>query len=206
MTQMKPVEALERIAYLLERGGEPTYRVKAFRGAAAAIKELSDDELLRRTEANRLRELPGVGPKTEQVIREALAGEIPGYLRKLEEAAGEGDLGRGNDIRAALKGDCHTHSDWSDGGSPIEEMAETAPSPSSTPRPCSRRAPATTPPSRSTAVPNASTRRAGSSASPSTRDARPPSTPMPTPPASWSGRSTAAPGPQTATCPCSRSS
>ena len=123
---MKPVEALERIAYLLERGGEPTYRVKAFRGAAAAIKELSDDELLQRTEANRLRELPGVGPKTEQVIREALAGEIPGYLRKLEEAAGEGDLGRGNDIRAALKGDCHTHSDWSDGGSPIEEMAETA--------------------------------------------------------------------------------
>jgi putative hydrolase len=123
---MKPVEALERIAYLLERGGEPTYRVKAFRGAAAAIKELSDDELRQRAEANRLRELPGVGPKTEQVIREALAGEVPGYLRKLEEAAGEGDLGRGNDIRAALKGDCHTHSDWSDGGSPIDDMARTA--------------------------------------------------------------------------------
>ena len=26
-------------------------------------------------------------------------------------------------LRAALKGDLHTHSDWSDGGSPIEEMA-----------------------------------------------------------------------------------
>jgi putative hydrolase len=25
-----------------------------------------------------------------------------------------------------LRGDCHTHSDWSDGGSPIEEMAATA--------------------------------------------------------------------------------
>ena len=123
---MRPVEALERIAYLLERGREPTYRVKAFRGAAAAIEELSDDEIRQRAEANRLRELPGVGPKTEQVIREALAGEVPGYLRKLEEAAGEGDLGRGDAIRTALKGDCHTHSDWSDGGSPIEVMAKTA--------------------------------------------------------------------------------
>src|SRR5205085_413989 len=27
---------------------------------------------------------------------------------------------------AALKGDCHTHSHWSDGGAPIEEMAKTA--------------------------------------------------------------------------------
>ena len=26
----------------------------------------------------------------------------------------------------ALHGDCHTHSDWSDGGSPIREMAEAA--------------------------------------------------------------------------------
>ena len=26
-------------------------------------------------------------------------------------------------LRAALRGDCHVHSDWSDGGSPIEEMA-----------------------------------------------------------------------------------
>jgi putative hydrolase len=32
----------------------------------------------------------------------------------------------GADLLAALKGDCHTHSDWSDGGSPIREMAESA--------------------------------------------------------------------------------
>ncbi len=29
-------------------------------------------------------------------------------------------------MRAALRGDCHTHSDWSDGGSPPGEMAEAA--------------------------------------------------------------------------------
>jgi len=30
------------------------------------------------------------------------------------------------DLRALLKGDCHTHSDWSDGGSPIDVMARAA--------------------------------------------------------------------------------
>jgi putative hydrolase len=34
--------------------------------------------------------------------------------------------GRSAEIRALLRGDCHTHSDWSDGGSPIDEMARAA--------------------------------------------------------------------------------
>jgi putative hydrolase len=59
------------------------------------------------------------------VIREALAGEDPGYLRHLEEEArgSETRSVAADELLSALRGDCHTHSDWSDGGSPIEEMA-----------------------------------------------------------------------------------
>jgi len=79
-----------------------------------------------RAEAGTLDALPGIGKTTAQVVREALAGEVPGYLRKLEKAAEESSTGAGDVLRAALRGDCHTHSDWSDGGSPIEVMARTA--------------------------------------------------------------------------------
>ena len=135
MTESRdPVADLRRIAFLLERAREATYRVRAFRAAAAAIADR--DDIAQRAHAGTLTALPGVGEVTARCVTESLAGEEPGYLRRLEDTAGtavapqgsspEGSSPSGAALRDALRGDCHTHSDWSDGGSPIEEMAATA--------------------------------------------------------------------------------
>ncbi|QYJ05725.1 PHP domain-containing protein [Nocardioides panacisoli] len=123
-----PVAALRRLAFLLERGRADTYRVKAFRGAAAAILPRDPGEVAAAAEDGTLTDIAGVGASSAKVIADAVAGRVPERLAAAEEEYG-GPLtrdGAGEDLRARLRGDLHSHSDWSDGGSPIEEMAMTA--------------------------------------------------------------------------------
>jgi putative hydrolase len=121
-----PVADLRRIAFLLERSLASSYRVKAFRGAAAALLKSTPEEIRKAAAEGELRELKGIGDRTAAVIEESLSGQEPAYLTTLEQEALVPLATGGDQLRAALRGDCHSHSDWSDGGSPPAEMAWTA--------------------------------------------------------------------------------
>ncbi len=124
---MDPAEALARIAYLLDRAHAPTYRARAYHRAAAVVATLAPDEVAQRARSGRLTELEHLGPKTAAIVAQAVAGDVPPYLVELEETtvvAPATTAGAG--LRAALRGDCHTHSTWSDGGAPVATMARAA--------------------------------------------------------------------------------
>jgi len=121
-----PVAALRRIAFLMERGREESRRIEAFRAAAAVILPLPDGEVAARIEAGTLTELPGIGASTGGVIADAVRGVVPERLARLEAQHAGPLAAGGRELRARLRGDLHSHSDWSDGGSPLEEMAFTA--------------------------------------------------------------------------------
>jgi putative hydrolase len=122
---VEPTAALNRIVYLLDRDLAPAPKVKAFVRAAEIVEQLGPDRLAEMHRLGKLKELPGIGDSTGTAIAEALDGQVPAYLQNLEDTTTI-PIGEGAAIRAALKGDCHSHSHWSDGGAPIEAMARAA--------------------------------------------------------------------------------
>jgi putative hydrolase len=122
---MPPAEALDRVVYLLDRVLAEGRRVAAYGKAAALVRELGDEEIARRHAEGTLTDLPGIGPSTGKVIALALDGGIEEHLAELEAETALPE-GEGTHLRAALRGDCHSHSTWSDGGASIEAMARTA--------------------------------------------------------------------------------
>jgi len=117
---MDAADALLEIAALLERERSSRYRAKAFRQAAAVVASLSADVL---DDPSKLRAQKGIGASTFEVIRQAQRGDVPTYLVELR---GEVEPEQQSELRALLRGDLHSHTEWSDGATSIDEMVRAA--------------------------------------------------------------------------------
>lgn len=123
---MDAADALNEIAFWLERSAAPTFKVQAFRKAAGVISAMTPDEVAERARDGRLKRTKGIGDTTFNVIRQAVDGDVPDYLEKLRQGGAEPLAAGGDGLRPLLRGDLHSHSDWSDGGSPPELMTGAA--------------------------------------------------------------------------------
>ena len=123
--KVTPVEALERVVHCLDRANESGFKTKAFVRALDVARVTPPAELAARATNNTLTELEGIGDSSAKVISEALRGETS-YLDTLERKTRIKISAAGESYRAALRGDCHMHSRWSDGGATIEAMARAA--------------------------------------------------------------------------------
>lgn len=123
MAPRDPAAVLRQIAFYKDRAREDPRRAIAYRRAAEVIEGLTPQQRQAHGRANSWQSLPGVGPKTAAVIAQSWSGREPEALIALRSAAH--DLG-GGQIRTALRGDLHLHSNWSDGSASIEEMLATA--------------------------------------------------------------------------------
>jgi putative hydrolase len=127
---MSPDEAaayLAEIAYLLRHKGD-THRARAFtRVATSMLRDRPDLDALRA--AGRLESLEGVGAGIARTLAELVDTGSSSYLDRLrQETAQPEGLASGPYqlsplVEMGYRGDLHAHTDWSDGGASIMEMA-----------------------------------------------------------------------------------
>jgi putative hydrolase len=124
---LSPDEAaayLAEIAYHL-RGKEDQHRARAFsKVAASLLHDRPDLDALNR--AGKLESLPGVGAGIAKVLRELVNENRSAYLDRLREESGEPAAVAAQLtplVEQGYQGDLHSHTDWSDGGATVLEMA-----------------------------------------------------------------------------------
>ena len=123
---MDPVAALNEIAFWLERELAVSFKVQAFRRSAAALDGFTTDEIADKARSGELKRIKGIGGRSFEVVRQAVDDAVPDYLADLRERNSAPLAEGGAELRSQLRGDLHSHSNWSDGTTPIPAMAETA--------------------------------------------------------------------------------
>jgi putative hydrolase len=127
VTPEKAAAALAEIGYLLRRK-EDFHRARAFSRVAATLLETQPDlERLRRTGG--LERIEGVGAGIAKVLGELVDSDSSAYLERLRAESGESiDVAPtpASVSREGYRGDLHCHTDWSDGGATVLEMAAAA--------------------------------------------------------------------------------
>ncbi len=122
----RALAAIDRAVALLDRALAEPYRVSAFTKARPKIASMGADELVRRVSQGTLTELAGIGNAIAGLVEDAVLDRPSAYLAKLEAESVVRMTPAGEQVRGALKGDLHCHTDWSDGGAGIAEMAAAA--------------------------------------------------------------------------------
>ena len=123
---MDAVDALNEIAFWLERELAPTFKVQAFRNAAAVVGPLDRTELAERVRDGRLKRMKGIGGRTFEVISQAVDGEVPEYLERLRNSGARPLAEGGGELLGSCGGTCTATATGPTAGRPIELMADAA--------------------------------------------------------------------------------
>ena len=123
---VSPIEALEQAIHYLDRSFENGFKTKAFVRALDVVQSLPVGEVETRAARGTLGELDGIGTSTAKLITEVVETGTSAYLVKLDGETQIAISPEAKVYRDALKGDCHLHSRWSDGGASVEAMARAA--------------------------------------------------------------------------------
>ncbi len=121
-----PSAALREIAFWLDRARADARKAQAFRRSADIVDAMSSDERAHREAHQAWSDVPGLGPTSVGVIVAAAQGRVPDYLARVRNEGTSPLTQGGRTLLPLLKGDCHTHTEESDGSAPLEEMAATA--------------------------------------------------------------------------------
>ena len=122
----RAVRAIDRAVALLDRGLAEPYRIGAFVKAKPRVTILTDIDLHARVRDRTLTELAGIGASIAALIEDAVLDRPSAYLAKLDSDTAVANTAEGERLRNSLRGDLHVHTDWSDGGASIVEMARAA--------------------------------------------------------------------------------